>query len=80
METSFKKVEDLIKNKGDCPFPLEIIPNKMGINLCSVDGISWTKQSDGQLTQITIHFTPEDKSQSCNRNHCDCHYGTHEES
>ena len=60
METYFKKVIDLIENKEKCPFPLEVIPNHMGINLCSVDVISWQKQNDGQLTNLTIHFLPEE--------------------
>ena len=40
------------------PFPLEVIPNQMGINLCSVEGMSWSKLSDGQLINLTIHFLP----------------------
>ncbi len=60
METIFKKVSELIENKDDCPLPLEVIPNYMGINLCSVDAISWQKQNDGQLTNLTIHFSPEE--------------------
>lgn len=60
METYFKKVKDLIENKEKCPLPLEVIPNHMGINLCSVDAISWQKQNDGQLTSLTIHFLPEE--------------------
>ena len=60
METTFKKVSELIENNENCPLPLKVIPNHMGINLCSVDAISWTKQSDGQLTQLTIHFIPND--------------------
>lgn len=59
METYFRKVKDLIEDKEKCPFPLEVIPNNMGINICSVDAISWQKQSDGQLTHLTIHFIPE---------------------
>lgn len=58
MEKVFKKVSELIENKEYCPLPLEIIPNHMGINLCSVEAISWEKQSDGQLTNLTIHFIP----------------------
>jgi hypothetical protein len=40
------------------PLPLRVIPNYMGINLCSVEGMSWQKQSDGQLVNLTIHFIP----------------------
>lgn len=63
METTFKKVSELIDNKENCPLPLEVIPNYMGINLCSVEAISWQKQSDGQLTNLTIHFLPEEHNQ-----------------
>jgi len=61
MKTTFKKVSELIKKKENCPLPLEVIPNQMGINLCSVDAISWQKQKDGQLTNLTIHFIPSAK-------------------
>jgi hypothetical protein len=59
METTFKKIRDLVKNPSLCPLPIDVIPNYMGINLCSVDAISWQKQSDGQLANLTIHFIPE---------------------
>ena len=59
MKTVFKKVSDIIENKEHCPIPLEIIPNNMGINLCAVEGISWQKQEDGQLVNVTIYFNPE---------------------
>ncbi len=61
MKTTTRKVSELIKNNEKCPLPLGVIPNQMGINLCSVDSIEWTKQSDGQLTQLTIHFIPSEK-------------------
>ena len=54
-----QKVEEIIKNNVDCPLPLHVIPNYMGINLCSVDSISWEKQDDNQLVSLTIHFIPE---------------------
>ena len=44
-----------------CPLPLEVIPNYMGINLCSVDSIKWGRQEDGQLTYLTIYFTPNNE-------------------
>lgn len=59
----FEKVKDLIKDNKECPLPLEVIPNQMGINLCSVDAIGWQKQSDGQLTNLTIHFIPSETEQ-----------------
>ena len=64
MKTTFKTIEELINNNEYCPLPLDIIPNNMGINLCSVDGISWQKQSDGQLVNLTIHFIPNDNTKN----------------
>jgi len=58
METILKRVSDIIKNDEYCPFPLEIIPNNMGINLCSVKTVSWQKQDDGQLVNVSINFDP----------------------
>ena len=61
MKTTFKKIEDLVKDGEYCPFNISVIPNYMGINLCSVEGISWTKLDDGQLVNLTIHFLPNIK-------------------
>lgn len=44
---------------GECPFPVSVIPNQMGINLCSVESIQWVEQEDGQLVNLTINFIPE---------------------
>lgn len=52
-------IKDLIDNKdNDCPLPIEVIPNQMGINLCAVESVEWTEQGDGQLASLTIHFIP----------------------
>lgn len=56
------KVEKIIESKGDCPLPLEVIPNNMGINLVSVDSISWNRQNDGQLISLSIDFIPDPNS------------------
>jgi hypothetical protein len=58
MITYFKKVKDIIDNEEVCPLPLHVIPNYMGINLCSVDSIEWDRREDGQLVNLTIHFIP----------------------
>jgi hypothetical protein len=50
---------------ADWPLPLSVIPNHMGINLCSVEGMSWQKQSDGQLVSLTIHFIPAPPEARC---------------
>lgn len=60
MKTTFKKVSEIIDNEDDCPLPLSIIPNYMGINLCSVDAIAWQKKDDGQLVSLTIYFIPNE--------------------
>ena len=61
MKTVTRKVSDLIDAEEDAPLPLSVIPNYMGINLCSVDSLSWTLQDDDQLVSLTIHFIPEPK-------------------
>jgi len=58
MGKTTKKIEEIIAGE-ECPLPIEIIPNNMGISLSSVESISWDRQEDGQLTQITINFTPD---------------------
>jgi len=55
MKTYNKTIKELIDDKKS-PLPIEVIPNYMGINLSSVDSISWKKQDDGQLTNLTINF------------------------
>lgn len=59
-----KKVSDLINKIEDCPIPLEFIPNNMGINLVSVDSISWLRQKDNQLISVVIDFIPENQEYS----------------
>jgi len=59
MKSYYVKVSEIIEGKAKSPLPIEVIPNNMGINLCSVDAISWQKQEDGQLVNLSIHFLPE---------------------
>ena len=61
MQTFFKTIQELIDNDEKCPLPLEVIPNNMGINLSSVEAISWQEKDDGQLTNLTIYFLPNEK-------------------
>lgn len=58
MKTITKTIDELIENE-ESPLPLKVIPNNMGINLCAVEAITWTKQDDGQLANLMIHFIPE---------------------
>lgn len=56
--TTTRSIADLIRTKEEPPLPLSVIPNYMGINLCSVESMSWTKQDDEQLVSLTIQFEP----------------------
>ncbi len=58
MKTVLKTTKELVDD-GDCPLNLSVIPNYMGINLVSVEGVSWTVQDDRQLVSLTIHFLPD---------------------
>ena len=58
MKSYYVKVSEIIGGKVESPLPIEVIHNNMGINLCSVDAISWQKQDDGQLVNLSIHFLP----------------------
>lgn len=58
MITMYKTIHQIVDGGEYCPLPVGIIPNNMGINLASVDGVSWQKQDDNQLTSVTIYFIP----------------------
>jgi len=60
MKTEFHKIADTGAAISDVNWPLDpsVIPNNMGINLCCVEGMSWTRQDDGQLVNLTVHFIP----------------------
>lgn len=57
MKTVTKTIGQLLK-KDNSPLSIDVIPNKMGINLCSVKSLSWTRLKDGQLKKLTINFIP----------------------
>jgi hypothetical protein len=59
MKSYYAKVFEIVEGRAESPIPLDVIPNNMGIDLCSVDAISWQKQDDGQLVNLSIHFLPE---------------------
>jgi len=44
------------------PLDPAIIPNYMGINLSSVQCVTWSRQADGQLTSMTMSFNPAPRS------------------
>jgi hypothetical protein len=54
-----------IEEQGiEFPLPPRVIPDVMGINLRSVEGMSWEKLDDGQLVTLSIHFKPDSVSAS----------------
>lgn len=57
MKVTTKTVSEIIES-GNSPIALDMIPNHMGINLCSVEALTWVRQDDGQLVSLTIHFIP----------------------
>jgi hypothetical protein len=63
MKTTFHTVAEIVERKIETPIDLAVIPNHMGINLCSVEGMTWTKRPDGQLVSLTIHFLPDDEGE-----------------
>jgi hypothetical protein len=65
--TSVYKTTTEIVNGDYCPLPVGIIPNQMGINLCSVAGVSWEKKDDGQLISLKIHFIPHYEEKVVNK-------------
>lgn len=59
-KSSNKPTDPTALGQTRSPLPLEAIPNTMGINLCNVDRVEWTKRPDGQLVDLTIFFIPDD--------------------
>lgn len=52
------------------PLPIEVIPNYMGANLCTVDRIDWRlKADDYQLMDLTIHFIPATREELREESH-----------
>jgi len=62
MKTELRTMDEIIERRLEVPLDVAVIPNHMGINLCSVEAMSWTRRDDGQLVSLTIHFIPSDES------------------
>lgn len=52
------KVQDIIEGKVKSPLDVSVIPNHMGINLCSVDSLDVVRLPDGQIVTLAINFLP----------------------
>ncbi|MCP5006627.1 MAG: hypothetical protein GY941_22200 [Planctomycetes bacterium] len=61
VETLYSTVEQNNSDGLMWPLDAEVIPNNMGINLCSVEGMEWGRREDGQLTYVTIKFRPDEE-------------------
>ena len=61
------KITDVVDGKAESPLPLEVIPNYMGINLCSVDSIEWIEHKDTQIEKLTINFIPNMEKEQQNK-------------
>jgi hypothetical protein len=57
----FRTITDIIDNEDGPKPPIDIsfFPNYMGINLCSVESMAWSRLEDGQLMQMTVYFKPD---------------------
>lgn len=60
-KTTYYPIPYLIENPKEMPFPIDVIPNNMGIGLGNVEDISVMKRPDGQLKKVSINFTPANK-------------------
>lgn len=58
VKTFYASTTELIAEPTASPLDCAVIPSHMGINLVAVEGMSWTRQADGQLVTLTIHFKP----------------------
>ena len=56
MDKTFKSIDELIKEENSF---ISSIPNNLGINLCSVEGIEYERRKDGQLESLKILFLPD---------------------
>lgn len=57
-QRTVKSIDDLVAVPARSPLPISVIPNYMGINLCSVRSLEWVRQRDSQLVSLTINFIP----------------------
>ena len=56
-------IRELIENENS-PLPIDVMPNRMGINLVAVESVEWEKREDGQLVNLKINFIPDDNYNS----------------
>lgn len=65
-EIQVRDNENIEKDAEECPLPLEVIPNEMGINLSNVEKVKWEEQEDGQLKKVEIEFNPAEELDESN--------------
>jgi hypothetical protein len=57
MKTEYHPMQGNL-DKIDWPFVPEAISDEMNLDLNDIEGMSWTRQSDGELVSLTIYFQP----------------------
>lgn len=60
---TYVSIAECVDDPKKAPFDIGVFPNRMGINLNSVDGFTTYRQEDGQITKIVIHFIPANKEE-----------------
>ena len=64
IKRDFKTISQLIEENDNF---ISIIPNVMGINLCSVEGIEYHKNENGYMLDMSILFQPNRINPDINR-------------
>lgn len=54
------------------PFPIDVIPNNMGINLSNVKSVDITRQDDNQIKNVDIDFIPDKTKVNTQESIIDC--------
>jgi hypothetical protein len=55
MKTEYHSMETELET-ADWPIDPAVLPHYMDIGPYCIEGMSWTRQKDGQLVSLTIHF------------------------
>lgn len=59
MKTQHVRAIDIIRGKTDVPIGLKDLCENVGVSYYAIDAITWTRQADGQLVSMTMHFNPQ---------------------
>jgi len=57
MKTEFHTVTGTVTDHSiNWPIPLSVVAGSLGIGIKDIGGVSWTRQEDDQLVELTVHF------------------------